>query len=81
MFARILTVVSVLVLVVGLSACAKENTKSPDVSVDIRTALDSAGLKDVSVSQDRDKGIVALGGTSRQREGPSVTTFLGACAG
>jgi len=62
MFARILTVVSVLVLVVGLSACAKENTKSPDVSVDIRTALDSAGLKDVSVSQDRDKGLVTLNG-------------------
>jgi hyperosmotically inducible protein len=61
MFAKILIVVSVLVLVVGLSGCSKEN-KSPDVSLDIRTALDGAGLKDVSVSQDRDKRVVTLNG-------------------
>ena len=36
--------------------------KSPDVSDSIRKALDQAGLKDVSVSEDRDKGIVTLGG-------------------
>jgi len=36
--------------------------KSPDVSDSIRKSLDQAGLKDVSVSQDRDKGIVTLGG-------------------
>jgi len=61
MFARVFIVVSVFVLVVGLAGCAKEN-KSPDVSVDIRTALDGAGLKDVSISQDRDKGVVTLNG-------------------
>jgi osmotically-inducible protein OsmY len=32
------------------------------VSDSIRKSLDQAGLKDVSVSQDRDKGVVALGG-------------------
>jgi hyperosmotically inducible periplasmic protein len=37
-------------------------TKSPDVSESIRRWLDQAGLKDVSVSQDRDKGVVTLGG-------------------
>jgi osmotically-inducible protein OsmY len=36
--------------------------KSPDVSDSIRKSLDQAGFKDVSVSQDRDKGVVALGG-------------------
>ena len=35
---------------------------SPDVSDHIRKSLDQAGFKDVSVSQDRDKGIVTLGG-------------------
>lgn len=35
---------------------------SPDVSDGTRKSLDQAGLKDVSVSQDRDKGIVTLGG-------------------
>src|ERR1035441_1521089 len=49
----------VAVLLVG---CHGTAGKSPDVSDSIRTSLDQAGLKDVSVSQDRDKGIVTLGG-------------------
>jgi osmotically-inducible protein OsmY len=36
--------------------------KAPDVSDNIRKSLDQAGLKDVSVSQDRDKGVLTLGG-------------------
>ena len=42
--------------------CSRFSEKSPDVSNSIRKALDQAGLKNVSVSQDRDKGIVTLGG-------------------
>jgi osmotically-inducible protein OsmY len=34
----------------------------PDVSDRIRKSLDQAGLKDVTVSQDRDKGVVTLAG-------------------
>ncbi len=50
-------------LVVGtLVGCSGTGTKSPDVSDNIRKSLDQAGLKDVSVSQDRDKGVVTLGG-------------------
>jgi len=45
-----------------LVGCAAATQKSPDVSDSVRSALDSAGLKGVSVSQDRDKGIVTLGG-------------------
>ncbi len=37
-------------------------TKSPEVSDSIRKSLDQAGYTDVSVSQDRDKGVVTLGG-------------------
>ncbi len=37
--------------------------KSPDVTDNIRKSLDQAGYKDVSVSQDRDKGVVTLSGT------------------
>jgi len=49
--------------VVGtLAGCSKRTTQSPDVADNIRTALDQASLKDVSVSQDRDKGVVTLGG-------------------
>jgi len=39
------------------------NTKAPDVTDNVRHALDSAGLNDVSVSQDRDKNVVTLNGT------------------
>jgi osmotically-inducible protein OsmY len=37
--------------------------KSPDVSNSIRKSLDDAGLQSVSVSQDRDRGVVTLGGS------------------
>ncbi len=51
------------VLVVGtLVGCSTSPTKSPDVSDNIRKSLDQANLKDVSVSQDRDKGVVTLNG-------------------
>ncbi len=42
--------------------CSRFSAKSPDVSDSIRKSLDQAGLKDVSVSEDRHKGIVTLGG-------------------
>ena len=45
-----------------LAACSKPETKSPEVSESIRKSLDQAGFKDVSVSQDRDKGVVTLSG-------------------
>jgi hyperosmotically inducible protein len=51
------------VLVAGtLVGCSTSSTKSPDVSDNIRKSLDQASLKDVSVSQDRDKGVVTLSG-------------------
>jgi osmotically-inducible protein OsmY len=43
-----------------VSGC--HTTKTPDVSDNIRKSLDQAGLKDVSVSQDRDKGVVTIAG-------------------
>jgi hyperosmotically inducible periplasmic protein len=50
------------VLAGALMGCSDTN-KSPDVSDNIRKSLDQAGYKDVSVSQDRDKGVVTLSGT------------------
>lgn len=49
-------------LVATLAGCSTTATKAPDVTDSIRKSLDSANLKDVSVSQDRDKGVVTLGG-------------------
>ena len=52
-----------MLLAVGsLVGCSRTSTSSPDVSDSIRKSLDQAGLKDVSVTQDRDKGVVTLGG-------------------
>ena len=51
-----------LLAVGSLLGCSGASRKSIDVSDSIRTALDQAGLKDVSVTQDRDKGVVTLGG-------------------
>ncbi len=45
-----------------LAGCSTTSAKSPDVSESIRKSLDQAGLKNVSVSEDRDKGVVTLGG-------------------
>ena len=45
-----------------LTGCARESTKLPNVSGAVRQSLDQAALKDVSVDQDRDKGVVTLGG-------------------
>src|ERR1700722_10354842 len=52
----------VLLAVWTLAGCTPAE-KSPDVSNSIRKSLDDAGLKNVSVSQDRDKGVVTLGGS------------------
>ena len=49
-------------LVVGTLVGCSTSTKSPDVSDSIRKSLDQAGLKAVSVTQDRDKGVVTLSG-------------------
>ena len=52
----------VLAAVSTFSGCSNSNSKSPDVADSIRKSLDQSNLKDVSVSQDRDKGVVTLGG-------------------
>jgi hyperosmotically inducible protein len=42
--------------------CRGASAKSADVSDSVRKALDQAGLKEVSVGEDLDRGIVTLGG-------------------
>jgi osmotically-inducible protein OsmY len=49
-------------LAAGILAGCSGTSASPDVAASIRKSLDEAGFKDVSVSQDREKGIVTLGG-------------------
>lgn len=44
------------------SGCSAAPPESRDVTDSVRSLLDRAGFKDVSVSQDRDKGVVTIGG-------------------
>jgi hyperosmotically inducible protein len=55
-------ILPVLLALGTLAGCSATGAKSVDVSESLRQSLDQAGLKDVSVSQDRDKGVVTLGG-------------------
>jgi hyperosmotically inducible periplasmic protein len=59
---RLLIIVLALLAIGTMVGCWGTSSKSPDVSDSIRKSLDQAGLKDVTVTQDRDKGIVTLGG-------------------
>jgi len=61
-FRRLSVTMLTLVTVGALVGCGGTTQKSADISDSLRTALDQAGLEDVSISQDRDKGIVTLGG-------------------
>ncbi len=74
MKARRLSFLAFPLLVTGmLSGCS--SNKSADVTDNIRKSLDQAGFKDVSVSEDRDKGVVTLKGnvpteTDKQKRRP-----------
>jgi hyperosmotically inducible protein len=59
---KLLVIVLALFAIGTVVGCSRFSSKSPDVSTNVRKSLDQAGLKDVFVSQDRDKGIVTLGG-------------------
>ncbi|MSV31882.1 MAG: BON domain-containing protein [Bryobacterales bacterium] len=45
-----------------LAGCAASPPLSVDVTRTLRQSLDAAGLKDVTIKQDREKGVVTLGG-------------------
>ena len=59
---RVLAIAGLTVVSYGLTGCTKAAEKSPDVVGAVRQSLDQAQFKDVSVSQDRDKGVVTLTG-------------------
>lgn len=58
---KLLSLTVVLTLLISSAACAKQGSVSYKESV--KTALEQADLKDVSVSEDTDKNTITLGGT------------------
>lgn len=74
-------VILALLTVGGLSGCSGAK-KSPDVTDNIRQSLDQAGFKDVTVSQDRDKGIITLSGqVTRDNDKLQAETLAKSLAG
>jgi hyperosmotically inducible protein len=71
-----------IIAVGSFTGCSSAPTKSADVEGPIRQSLDQAGLKDVSVSQDRDKGVVTLTGTTTSEgdksQAESIAKSIGA---
>ncbi len=63
-------------LVGFLAGCSTAGTKSADVSAEVRKSLDDAGLKTVSSEQDRDKGVVTLGGHVATESDKGQAEFL-----
>jgi hyperosmotically inducible periplasmic protein len=60
---------SIGLLAVALTtSLACSDRRAPDVTGDVRHALERAGLNDVRVSQDRDKGVVTLSGNVKSDE-------------
>jgi osmotically-inducible protein OsmY len=51
------------VVAVGILAACSQTVKPPTIAASIRSALDQAGFKKVSVDEDRGKGVVTLGGS------------------
>jgi len=71
-----LSVTMVTLFVAGILAGCSGTSASPDVSSSIRKSLDEAGFKSVTVSQDREKGIVTLGGKAVNENDKSQAEYL-----
>jgi hyperosmotically inducible periplasmic protein len=68
---------SLTLLAIGATlGCSGASAKSPDVSDNIRNSLDQAGFKNVSVKDDRDKGVVTLGGNVTSENAKSQAETL-----
>ena len=59
---------SALVLGLAMLAGCSNPSKAPDVTGAVKDSLNQAGLRDISVSQDRDKGVVTLKGVAAESD-------------
>ncbi len=75
-------VLLMLAVVSSFVMCSSRSKLSPEVSGDIRTSLDQAGLKAISVAQDREKGVVTLtgnvGAESEKSQAESIAASIAA---
>ncbi|MEO8048784.1 MAG: BON domain-containing protein [Acidobacteriota bacterium] len=77
------SILSVMLALYGSTGCSRPTAKSPDVKDAVRQSLDQAGLGDVSVAQDRDKGVITLSGhvSTEDAKSQAETVATAAAAG
>ena len=63
-------------LIITLAGCSPDVPKPADTSGTVRKALNQAGLKNVSVSEDRAKGVLTLGGQVETEAQKSQAEFI-----
>src|SRR5262245_21968297 len=59
---RILSAVTALCLALVLTNCSRQKAETPSYKDAVKQAIDQNGFKNVTVDEDRDKGVVTLGG-------------------
>jgi osmotically-inducible protein OsmY len=59
---RLIAALTALFLLVGIIGCSQQKANAPSYKDSVKQSLDNAGFKDVSVDEDRDKGVVKLTG-------------------
>ncbi len=55
-------------LLAGVSACSKQRANPPSAKEQVERSLDQAGLRDVNVDENRDKGVLTLKGKVQTEE-------------
>ncbi len=77
---KVLTIAIAISLFLATSACSKQ--AQPTYKDSVKTALEQADLKDVSVSEDTDKNTITLGGTLHSEDAKQrAADVAGASAG
>jgi hyperosmotically inducible periplasmic protein len=59
---RIISALTALCLAVVLAGCSRQRAETPSYKDSVKQAMNQNGLNNVTVDEDRDKGVVTLGG-------------------
>jgi hyperosmotically inducible periplasmic protein len=64
---RLIAIVATLSLILSFG-CAQQRATNPSVKENVEKSLEQAGMKDINVDEDRDKGVVTLKGEVPSQE-------------
>jgi hyperosmotically inducible periplasmic protein len=59
---RMIAAVAAVTWMIVMLGCSSQRANTPSYKDAVKQSLDSGGFKDVTVSEDRDKGVITLGG-------------------